>query len=485
MPSITSPLASKHEQLMLECEESLALGKIDIAQFKIKSLNPDGLPPEKHLDLARLCRRSGLIGLGLKILSSSRETASSSSINTEFALLLHQIGCTMEALEILNYVDADIAPEAHVAKARCHLDQYDFIKALPELRAYLEKAPSRYMTLIMRLNLAACLIQIEQFEAAIDHLNFLSEIGVQNDYPLIYAKILVLRAQIQIGQDRLDEARTILHAAERVLKNSSPAESLLIEKWNAVIDGKKSQNPTSLLEFSKKAMTWGDYEMARTADFEILKMHFNEELFNRLYFGTPFMALRNKIEELNGHKLSTRELSIGSRKAPTLDLRTTVERLANKSQKSAPPDVVLKALFSDLYAPLSLGRFFSELFPGERFQIESSPQKINQALTRAKKWLSERHLPIEIEMNELSVAARIKGPVCIYLSTGDNSSSNLTEMLYKLKSIFKEKPFTLQQCQRALDLPAPKCRNFLEKAEEAKLILRAFNANEILYSLAL
>ena len=314
----------------------------------------------------------------------------------------------------------------------------------------------------------------------------LSETRVQNDYPLIHAKILVLRAQIQLGLERLDEARTILMAAENILKHSSPAESLLIEKWNAVIDCKKSQNAASLLEFSKKAMTWGDYEMARTADFEILKMHFNEELFNRLYFGTPFMALRARIEKLKGqHMLPMRELSICSRQAPALDLRITAERLSDKRQKSVPPDVVLKALFSDLYAPLSLGRFFTELFPGERFHIQTSPQKINQALARTKKWLSERRLPIELEMNEVSVAARVKGQVCIYLSTRDTSSSTLAEMLGKLKSIFKEKPFTLQQCQRALDLPAPKCRNFLEKAEEAKLILRAFNANEILYSLAL
>src|SRR5580698_5676151 len=96
------------EQLLAQCEIQLRSGRADQARIKLRGVSPGKIPDSLRLSYAHMCRRVGLISMGLKILTPpnviDRDQWLSSaplSDSLEFAVLLQQKGSVNKALHIL------------------------------------------------------------------------------------------------------------------------------------------------------------------------------------------------------------------------------------------------------------------------------------------------------------------------------------------------------------------------------------------------
>src|SRR5436190_321363 len=106
------------ERLISESESYIRSGRTGAASQLLKKINASAVAREVRLPLANLCRRAGLISLGIKLLSAvvrpkqELEIAATNSELAEYGVLLHRFGALSESLAVLNSVDTNQAPEA-------------------------------------------------------------------------------------------------------------------------------------------------------------------------------------------------------------------------------------------------------------------------------------------------------------------------------------------------------------------------------------
>ena len=153
--------------------------------------------------------------------------------------------------------------------------------------------------------------------------------------------------------------------------------------------------PNRLKELARLQCDW---EVFREADLQILKVDYSQELFERLYFGTPYPMFRERIlEELQGSSVTLPECAIlGDRPTRYLEINTGEVDGRAWTKPGGKIHQVLAALSKDFYEPMNIGQLFTELFPLDYFDIFSSGFRVRQLLYRTRTALKSAGLPLEI-----------------------------------------------------------------------------------------
>ena len=92
------------ETLVRECDAEIRAGRPQLAVQKLSHLGTSRIPREWRTPIAKLCRRTGLYNLGLRLLArivcGPNSQATAAEI-TEYSALLLRSGAVEEALEKL------------------------------------------------------------------------------------------------------------------------------------------------------------------------------------------------------------------------------------------------------------------------------------------------------------------------------------------------------------------------------------------------
>src|SRR4051812_46878358 len=98
-------------QIIEHCETALRTGQGQLITHYFADLQTKDVPRRWRLPIANICRRAGLISLGLKILTpivhpqkEILESAASAQELVEYAGLLERCGAAKEALKILKKI---------------------------------------------------------------------------------------------------------------------------------------------------------------------------------------------------------------------------------------------------------------------------------------------------------------------------------------------------------------------------------------------
>jgi hypothetical protein len=97
---------------------------------------------------------------------------------------------------------------------------------------------------------------------------------------------------------------------------------------------------------------------------------------------------------------------------------------------------LIEVLLRDFYRPLKMGEIFVELFPGEYFDIFSSPNRVHQLLFRTRDWIAQQNLPLEI--NELAGGYSLKttAPFAFKIPLNRRPVEGYHQLLEKISSLF-------------------------------------------------
>ena len=478
-----------YKSLVRSCDDDLKAGRGQAAASRLAKINPSAVEREWRLPLARLCRRTGLVSMGLKLLSPLARTKNKrTKIDVtapevaEYAALLNLTGASREAARLLAGVDAKEAPQVQLFRAFCHVTRWEYAAAIPHLRAYIQNEADAYMKLVGSVNLASALVFVDAREEAAILLDELVQSAAERGYKRLAANCLEMRAQVYLAGGDFSKARRALEEAHGILQHENTTDQFFVRKWTAVVDALEHGKTGALATLRDEALARGDTESVRETDLFLLRARFDEAKFHHLFFGTPFGDYREHVCKALGRRPEITEYVRGNENAPVFDIRT-----GEFPNRRLPPGKLghrlIATLARDFYRPASLGGLFAELFPGDVFDIFSSPDRVHQVLRRTRRWLEAEGLPIEI--TEAGGRYRLgHGPEVAFLIPSEIEPIDWYQVqCHKLATSFGEGVFTPREGRAALELSPASFTRVTSWALEHARLERFGKGNEITYRL--
>ncbi len=446
------------KDFIAKCDELMKTGRLPEAVALLNTLELKEVPRKSLLDIALLCRRANLLNLGLRALNPvvherlGGEKASPGEL-AEYAVLLQRCGGVREALNILSRHEVQGFAQTPLYRAYCLFNLWEYAGAIPHLQNYLAGDLAPYARLIGETNLAAAFNFAGRGQEGAALAALTAEKAAAGGYTRLQCNNLELLAHACFEAGDFKAAREAVDKAASVLGGVATIDQLYIRKWNAALKAVGDADPRALTAFRAEALSEKHFESVREADLLSLRVRFDEELFGKLYFGTPFSGYRSRIERLLGRTMESEECVIGAPGAAVkLDLQTG-ECTGAEFPVGTKIHQCIEVLSRDTYKPFSVGAMFSELFPGEYFDIESSPNRVHQVVSRTRQWLEDNKFPIALEEQDGRY----------FLKTGDgieitkSKETRLAEweavQIKRLKKKFKEgSVFSAGEIRDALNL---------------------------------
>ncbi len=478
---------------MIQGLEALArAGRFDDIKKTLRTLNVRELPRRDALPVANLARRAGLTEFSLRVLNPivrperpGKAVPPTPAETVEYAASLRNLGAIAEASELLEEIDCRSYPLAEFHRALCLIAEWYYGRAIPLLRSYLAGTEgSSYAREVARANLLAALIADEQLDEArsLDG-EFRSQID-RAAHPLLYRYGLELGARLEITCGRWRQALIHLKEAEQGLEVlQDPVSDLLVNKWIAVAHSMESGRVTSgLTEARILAANLRQPETVRDCDFYIAKLTRDQDLFTRLYFGTPFDSFRKKIQNSVGAMIELPDCYLwsGDRKGPAkrrFDL-VLARDTAGPQRKVAElsPGLALHrfliVLCQDLYKPVPRLSLFSKLFPDDRYNPETSPNRVHHISSRFHKWLRTEGLPLQLEEVGGAYALRFTGPCSIGIPREPLPLEPRHLRLIRLRSLMKQPSFNTHEAMKTTGETKPTISRLLKWAVETGMLRR-------------
>jgi hypothetical protein len=220
-----------------------------------------------------------------------------------------------------------------------------------------------------------------------------------------------IRAQAYFRSRDLKAARAEAVRAHDLLKSEGTVAALNARKWLAVVSAFEDRDPAPLRKFRAEAGTFGEWEAVRHADLCLLQLEFSPSLFDFHLFGTPWLGYRENAQRTLERVMTSAFFDFGKAGGARFDVAKALLDGRAAFPVGGKMHRVLSGLTSDFYRPLPVGALFSELFPGEHFDIFSSPNRVHQAVFRFRDWAGTAKLPLSIEHSPEGYRLRLTGPL--------------------------------------------------------------------------
>jgi len=474
------------KMLIEKCESDLRAGRIGRAAHALRGLRGKEIPRPLILTFANLCRRSQLDNQSLRLLApfvrgKGPTTRPDPAEAAEYAAALQKVGAVREAMALLKPIDPGQVPLAPLFLAFCHFREWEYALAIPLLEDYIARAPSPYLKLVGEMNLAAALVVSGQTIEALQATSGLIEITGRLGYSRLLANAHELRAQIHINREEWWDARLNLNLGHAALGSENSPDGFFLRKWTAILNALENGECAELDNFRTEAYGRQDWESCREADFYSLKIRFDEQLFQHLMFGTPFEGYRQRVLTGLQATWSEREFTLG----PTDGAKFLVKSGQFIHSKASPPSKLIHqlvaALLHDLYRPRSIAELFAAVFPGQHFDVFSSPNRIHQLLARLRQWIGENQLPLAV--SEMNGHYRLEqtGSLALVLSRDLPVAEGHLIQLDLLMNHFGHQPFTSQQAQARLGISPSGFKRFARWAMSQQKLRRSGQSRAIVY----
>jgi tetratricopeptide (TPR) repeat protein len=476
------------KQMLEHFESALRQGLISQVAKALSELDWNQVPRPWRQPLANVCRRAGLVSFGLKILSpiarpqTLNEDPATPVEMAEYAVLLQRIGVVDEALSILERLSVKDVPDAALFKAYCHFQLWNSEEAIACLEEYLQTPVNGYARTLGQLHLAAAYLTADRRLQARELLiPLVHECRWQNHTRLL-ASSLELSAQLCFQARDLTGAQASLNEAVAVLRRAN--DQTFASKWRAAIASRLSNSTAPLKVFREEALRRHDPESVREADLLALQVEFKAGEFDHLYFGSPYEQYRARVRLALGQSPRGSEYIWGDVNSTALfDLSSgEISGYPSLSQGSKVHQLA-HILLRDFYRPSSVGSLFSELFTGETFDVEHSPDRVHQVLSRARRFLEAAKLPLQITSRSGKFNLQLSGPLAIRIRLERQLPDVNSVQLHALRSQFSEEPFSAREARTALSLSPAEFKRLASWAVEHGQLQKLGASSSTVYTL--
>lgn len=384
-----------------------------------------------------------------------------------YATALSSLGATDEAARILAEVDVNVEPEALFHRASGMMYAWDYAAAIPLLRSFLKTSQlAPYRALVGRVNLAAALIDREEWDEAERELETAITSCEQNGYRLLHGNCLELKGQIAISQRRFVDADGLLNLAIEKLSEQKGFYSLYAEKWLAIshaLAAEKCEMQASALEelckIQAKAFELQHWNTVRECDLFRAIVTNDSILFKKVVVGSPALAYRARARRLfkaDTLPLGRYELELGQ------GCNAEVFDPALKLHEQPMLFQIFEALMTDFYQPQTVGQLFQQIYPKEKFNAFSSPDRVLRLLRRLNDWFIAEGTSLRVILKKSEFRIESERLTRIVLWRGTKRSSE-TARLAEIRKVFAGRRFTIMDLKQTMQISKPTAERWLRK----------------------
>lgn len=421
-------------------EVDLAIKNSDFSQARIiiKKINIAKLPRNKLIDYCQACRRLGLPARILKCLQAVIRNPliiASEMEQALYAVGLYLSGAYKEAEQIFEELlrnPQSANNEIYFLSALCQMRQWKYQSALTLLSKYQTKLqPDEYSYVVCKLNIAACLQALGRTELALIELSVPLQ---RTQFELLNLHAQELHAQILFSQGKYEisieqirqiylktnQRHFILNCTKwQLLSQIHIQIPIQLQKCNRQNNRNGLVGELSLQEFIdenvdlfdgvfqfKKACVEADLmEHVRDFDFHLAFAIKDQRAICQLWQLTHSASYKNRIanRSMAVFRTSVKKLqtlsfglvySLQERKIENSAARKTEVVifqmlkgifLFNGEQKLRLSGMLLKTfkvVISDAYRGFQIGEVFKLIYPGEYYDINTSPKRVMSIVSR-------------------------------------------------------------------------------------------------------
>jgi len=476
------------QELIEHCEGLLRAGQLSEAAAKIKTAGSASIPRHLRMQVANICRRAQQDGMALRILSPVVRSDQPAVMQpkpeeiAEYAASLQKIGAINEAINLLENLDRTQVPSADLYLAFCLFRQWDYEAAIPHLQNYVKAETDGYKKLVGKVNLAAAMATSHSPEAhaVLDEAMAECQAG---QHTRLLSNCHEMRAQLAITAGDFQKAREELTQARKLLPQGFDA--FFVRKWSAIVNSMETKDETFLMNLATAAEQQGDWECLRDVDFFRLKLKFDQQLLNRLVFGTPFGAYRARVQRDLNAPASNESFLYGAPGAPCFDAGTGDFIGGKIKYPGKTLHQLIAILLSDFYKPWSLGEIFSQLFPREYYNPFSSANRVHQLLWRLRKWLGDNQIPVRLAEHNGKFNLRIEGNFSFLVPLSRVQTTQHALEIHKIKLLFGSGQwFLLLEVRNRLNMSSATFKRLASWAVRERLFVRAGQGRATIYRIA-
>lgn len=482
--------ANKNNALLESMESLFRSGKIAQTRKALRSLSLSKLSRTERRVVSDLARRCDLPLLALKCLRPIVRPAkpiipkADEVERASYAAALIRIGATEEGLALLKEINLSSAPEASLYRSFAYIAQWDYLRAIPELKRFIKSQPNDFRKSVGQLNLAAALVAEEMFNEADSLLQELYTFGCQGDHRTLVASTLELKAQSCFSCGDYRQCRNYLDEAMDLLKSEESSYRFFTRKWRVIVDlfeVGSDESKVNLETFRQEAIQKSQWETVRECDLYLALATSDLNLFQHVYWGTPFSRYRKKMRRLFNVKILPTEPENRILTPDSKFMRShSIIKLEIDLEKHTLLDRLFKVLCSDLYRPLPQGELFARMFPGEYFNPHSSPRRLSQSILRLRRIIISQKSPLSIATKRGSVKLLASRP-CLMPLEPLKDISIYEDYLQQLKVTYPYKSFAKGQAMNCLQRSKATTHRVLQWAYEKNKIIRSGRGRATLY----
>lgn len=480
--------SNRFDELLRDCDADIRSGRASNVRRRLNDFHLARIPKPFRLPLARICRRAGLHTIGLRLLWKTVRGSSigkpSASELAEYAVLLLRAGAVDEAAVCLQKIDAAHTPEANLFRAYVSFANWSYEASLPYLKDYIAAAPSEYAADVGRANLAFALVELQQSEDAEALLNETISGLSSRGHRQLLANCYALRSQLYLQVGRIDGAQREIELAKSAAGAVASNDGFLITRLNYILKGLEAKSLQPFNEVRELAILNHDWEGLREIDLYSLKVQFDEAKFNYLYFGSPYSGFRNRLLKDAERAIDQDSFLFGDADGRRFELETGRIDGSLSSQAGKKCHQIVTALMRDFYRPLNIGGLFSALFPGEIFDIDSSPDRVHEIIRRARLWSKQENLSFDIVEEKEFYRLKLNGKMAFVVPGGHANIDPMKLQFDRLKTALEpSRPFSALAVRERLGLSKTGAFRLLKWAvESGRVQSRSKNAREHEYT---
>lgn len=486
-----TPLIEKTEGLIRAGEIQKAISilhQIDQGKVALRFCPP----------LANLFRRCGLFGEAIRFAQRAiRGAKMGDPIHTialaEYCTVLIRLGSIEEAGRKLVSLRENLEPAVMIARFWYHFTRYEYSESIPLLKLWLYALQDPYLRLVGEINLAEAQFGIRQYENAIEILNDCLQACEASSHFRLLANGLHIRARCWSELNQYKQSDRDLQRALQILKNAKTGDVSLLKRQLAINEARLRSQLQPINKIRIHALEAGLWETLRELDFQSLRIRYKQDVFEKLYFGTPYPAYQQRIL-FEFPKIEIRDhYNWGPQRGPCLNLSNgeLFDYKHGTSKPSAQSLLTLRALLTDRYRPANLRELFSRLYPQEDYHPKSSADRVHQSIARLRAWLSEAKVPLLVNFQNRGYGLEHDGrpsfalrvPLIMPAKFQAKAADSFVECL---RYHFKESQiFRAQDVGRLLNLSAATTVRRLSESVKQKKLIRKGAGKRTVYTFAL
>lgn len=477
-------------------EENIRNNKAPSLSQLIEEIKPKDIPRGLLARYANLLRRLGGLKFAVKILNPivrSRNSNPTSQEKLEYASCLTRLHLGEESIELLEQLKHENNSEVHFELAAAHISQWDYERAIPHLKAFLQHASiPAYRKVVGELNLGAALIYTNRTRDAEKLLLKVYNTATKEGFHLLVGNVCDLLSEIAITKREFRTALTYIKKAKEILKKSSSRYDLFVDRKYLIIKlMSHGATDEALREFSvlrKKAATLKEWNSIR--ELEIFRAIASRDLEKLLFvfYGTSHEQLRKRIENLWGQpippaKYYDRKIGPKPHKKNHIFDVTLGRDLATGARLKPGQYLhrLVRALAGEVHFPYPTSKLFSLVFQGLKYNPETSAPQVYGIINRLNYWFEENKIPLGVVASPGGYRLRSNKGYTLRIESKhtvtDKTADKINEFIFRLQETRINSGFTANMAMTALKTSKRSTIRLLTEAVNAGLLTRQGSTN--------